>query len=157
MSSYQYRDSHYKDDRVSRLYYVYNKNSHSRKDRLYFHYIDVIMTTMTSQITSLRTGTKGQLRGKCFHLMTSSCWARVSPYLDHTILVVNSIEAVDDDDEGGALLGAHTALSQYTLEVRVFGRGRLETIRAPTQYKDRLSQVWGFPWWDGRETVLSLT
>ena len=71
-----------------------------------FHYIDVIMTTMASQITSLTVvystvysdadqrkhqssaslafvwgihrdrwipRTKGQLRGKCFHLMTSSC------------------------------------------------------------------------------------
>ena len=70
------------------------------------HYIDVIMTTMASQITSLAVvystvysdadqrkhqipaslafvcgihrdrwipRTKGQLRGKCFHLMTSSC------------------------------------------------------------------------------------
>ena len=70
------------------------------------HNIDVIMTTMASQITSLTvvystvysdadqrkhqsstslafvqgihrdrwiTRTKGQLRGKCFHLMTSSC------------------------------------------------------------------------------------
>ena len=70
------------------------------------HYIDVIMTTMTSQITSLTVvystvysdadqwkhqssaslafvwgihrdrwipRTNGQLRGKCFHLMTSSC------------------------------------------------------------------------------------
>ena len=67
------------------------------------HYSDVIMTTMASQITSLTVvcatvysdadqrkhqssaslafvwgihrdrGTKGQLRGKCFHLMTSSC------------------------------------------------------------------------------------
>ena len=70
------------------------------------HYIDVIMTTMVSQITSLTVvysavysdidqikhqssaslafvwgihrdrwipRTKGQLRGKCFHLMTSSC------------------------------------------------------------------------------------
>ena len=73
------------------------------------HYIDVIMTTMASQITSLTVvystvysdadqskhqssaslafvwgihrdrwipRTKGQLRGKCFHLMTSSCWRR---------------------------------------------------------------------------------
>ena len=71
-----------------------------------FHYIDVIMTTMASQITSLTVVystvysdtdqrkhqssaslafvwgihrdrwipcTKGQLRGKCFHLMMSSC------------------------------------------------------------------------------------
>ena len=71
-----------------------------------FHYIDVIMTTMASQITSLTVvystvysdadkkkhqspsslafvrgihrdrwipRTKGQLRGKCFNLMTSSC------------------------------------------------------------------------------------
>ena len=71
-----------------------------------YHYIDVIMTTMASQITSLAVvystvysdadqrkhqssaslaflwgihrdrwipRTKGQLRGKCFHLMTSSC------------------------------------------------------------------------------------
>ena len=70
------------------------------------HYVDVIMTTMASQITSLTVvysavysdadqrkhqssaslafvwgihrdrwipRTKGQLRGKCFHLMTSSC------------------------------------------------------------------------------------
>ena len=70
------------------------------------HYIDVIMTTITSQITSITIvyltvysdanqrkhqssallafvcgihrdrwipRTKGQLRGKCFHLMTSSC------------------------------------------------------------------------------------
>ena len=70
------------------------------------HYIDVIMTTMASQITSLTVvysnvcsdadqrkhqssaslvfvrgihrdrwipRTKGQLRGKCFHLITSSC------------------------------------------------------------------------------------
>ena len=70
------------------------------------HYIDVMMTTMASQITSLTVvystvysdtdqrkhqssaslafvwgihrdrwipRTKGQLRGKCFHLMTSSC------------------------------------------------------------------------------------
>ena len=72
-----------------------------------FHYDDVIMTAMASQITSLMIvystvysgayqrkhrssaslafawgihrdrwipGTKGQLRGKCFHLMTSSCY-----------------------------------------------------------------------------------
>ena len=72
-----------------------------------FHYIDVIMTTLASQITSLTVvystvcsdadqrkhqssaslafvwgihrdrwipRTKGQLRGNCFHLMTSSCW-----------------------------------------------------------------------------------
>ena len=71
------------------------------------HYIDVIMTTITSQITILAVvystvysdadqrkhqssaslafvwgihrdrwipRTKGQLRGKCFHLMTSSCY-----------------------------------------------------------------------------------
>ena len=71
-----------------------------------YHYIDVIMTTVASQITSLTVvystvysdvdqrkhqrsaslafvwgihrdrwipRTKGQLRGKCFHLMTSSC------------------------------------------------------------------------------------
>ena len=78
-----------------------------------FHYTDVIMTTMVSQITSLKVvystvysdvdqrkhqssaslafvwgihrdrwlpHTKGQLRGKCFHLMTSSCcrWCPVS-------------------------------------------------------------------------------
>ena len=74
-----------------------------------YHYIDVIMTTMASQITSLTVvystvysdadqrkhqssaslvfvwgihrdrwipRTKGQLRGKCFHLMTSSCECR---------------------------------------------------------------------------------
>ena len=74
-----------------------------------FHYDDVIMTTIASQITSLTSvystvysdadqrkhqssaslafvwgihrdrwlpRTKGQLRGKCFHLMTSSCQVR---------------------------------------------------------------------------------
>ena len=74
-----------------------------------FHYIDVIMTTMASQITSLAVvystvyseadqrkhrssaslvfvwgihryrwipRTKSQLRGKCIHLMTSSCYRR---------------------------------------------------------------------------------
>ena len=73
---------------------------HFRSMCVYFisyHYIDVIMTTMASQITSLTVvskktsklrvigfvwgihrnrwipRTKGQLRGKCFHLMTSSC------------------------------------------------------------------------------------
>ena len=89
-----------------------------------FHYIDVIMTMMASQITSLTVvystvysdvdqwkhqssasltfvwgihwdrwipRTKGQLRGKCFHLMTSSCkcfasnnwtlWVSVIPWL----------------------------------------------------------------------------
>ena len=73
------------------------------------HYIDVIMTTIASQITSLTVvystvysdvdqrkhqsspslafvwgihrdrwipRTKGQLRGKCFHLMTSSCFKK---------------------------------------------------------------------------------
>ena len=76
------------------------------KDKPWIHYIDVIMTTMASQITSLTVvysavysdadqrkhqssaslafvwgihrdrwipRTKGQLHGKCFHLMTSSC------------------------------------------------------------------------------------
>ena len=70
------------------------------------HYIDVIMTTMASQITSLTVvystvysdrdqrkhqsstslafvwgihRTKSQLRGKCFHLMTSS-WTVTSSY-----------------------------------------------------------------------------
>ena len=75
------------------------------------HYIDVIMTTMGSQITSLTVvystvysdadqrkhqssaplafvwgihrdrwipRTKGQLRGKCFHLMTSSCYRKLA-------------------------------------------------------------------------------
>ena len=74
--------------------------------RVWFHYIDIIMTTRASQTTSLTVvystvysdadrrkhqssaslafvwgihrdrwipRTKGQLRGKCFHLMTSSC------------------------------------------------------------------------------------
>ena len=73
----------------------------------HFHYDDVIMTTIASQITSITVvysivysdadqrkhqssaslafvwgihrdrwipRTKGQLRGKCFHLMTASCW-----------------------------------------------------------------------------------
>ena len=75
-----------------------------------FHYIDVIMTTMASQITCLTIvystvytdadqrkhqsssslaflwgihrwipRTNGQLRGKCFHLMTLSCCEGISP------------------------------------------------------------------------------
>ena len=80
--------------------------SNTSSSNLLIHYIDVIMTTMVSQITSLTVvystvysnadqrkhqssaslafvwgihrarwipRTKGQLRGKCFHLMTSSC------------------------------------------------------------------------------------
>ena len=70
-----------------------------RRSRKVYHYTDVTMTTMASQITSLTVvyptvfadadqrkhqssaslafvpRTKGQLRGKCFHLMTSSCVA----------------------------------------------------------------------------------
>ena len=84
-----------KHKNISTLGYIY-----------YSHYINVIMTTMVSKITSLTVvystvysdaeqikhqspaslafvlgihrdrwipRTKGQLRGKCFHLMTSSC------------------------------------------------------------------------------------
>ena len=80
------------------------------------HHIDVIMTTMASQITSLTViypnvysdahqrkhqssaslafvwgihrdrwipRTKGQLRGKCFHLMTSSCIIRTTLEVRH--------------------------------------------------------------------------
>ena len=83
------------------------------------HYIDVTMTTMASQITSLTIvystvysdadqrkhqsyaslafvwgihrdrwipRTKGQLRGKCFHLMTSSC------YIGFSLLVVKILQ-----------------------------------------------------------------
>ena len=83
-----------------------------------YHYDDVIMTTMASQITSLTIvystvysdadqrkhqssaslafvrgfhrdrwipRTKGQLRGKCFHLMTSSCQCRNSHYKDKSV------------------------------------------------------------------------
>ena len=35
MSSYQYRDSHYKDKRVSRQSYLHNGHPHTSKDRLY--------------------------------------------------------------------------------------------------------------------------
>ena len=82
---------------------------------LFNHYIDVIMTTMASQITSITVvystvysdadqrkhqssaslafvwgihrdrwipRTNGQLRGKCFHLMTSS-WSREIDLLTH--------------------------------------------------------------------------
>ena len=82
-----------------------------------FHYTDVIMTTMASQITSLTVvystvysdadqrkhqssaslafvwgihrdrwipRTKGQLRGKCFHLMTSSCFHCFLNYWNQT-------------------------------------------------------------------------
>ena len=85
---------------------VFSLLTHISATQLLFHYIDVIMTTMASQITSLMVvystvysdadqrkhqssvslpfvceihrdrwipRTKGQLRGKCFHLMTSSC------------------------------------------------------------------------------------
>ena len=84
------------------------------------HYIDVIMTTMASQITNLmvvysHSGadqrkhqssaslafvrgihrdrwipcTKGQLQGKCFHLMTSSCECNLSiPQILVPILIV---------------------------------------------------------------------
>ena len=85
-------------------------------DGFTYHYTDIIMTTMASQITSLmvvystvhsdadqrkhqspaslafvqgihRDGwiphTTGQLRGKCFHLMTSSCKRNV---VDHGTL-----------------------------------------------------------------------
>ena len=81
----------------------------ARTENRLYHYNDVIMTTMASQITSLTVvysivysgvdqrkhqssaslafvrgnhrdrwipRTKGQLRGKCFHLMTSSCISR---------------------------------------------------------------------------------
>ena len=86
----------------------------------YFHYHDVIMTMMTSQITSLTDvystvysdadqrkhqssaslafvwgihrdrwipRTKGQLRGKCFHLMTSSCQAGTFFHHRHEIIL----------------------------------------------------------------------
>ena len=83
-----------------------------------YHYNDVIMTPMASQITSLTvvystvysdgdqrkhqssaslafvrgihrdrwiSRTKGQLRGKCFHLMSSSCFAKINiPVRLHT-------------------------------------------------------------------------
>ena len=111
------------------------------------HYIDVIMTTIASQITSLTVvysivysdpdqrklqssaslafvwgihrdrwipRTKGQLRGKCFHLMTSSWWlsARlVTPLLTHwsyCSLVLNhwcmSVNIVPHDELGPAYL-----------------------------------------------------
>ena len=35
MSSYQYRDSHYKDKTVSQLSYLHNRNPHTWKDHLY--------------------------------------------------------------------------------------------------------------------------
>ena len=84
---------------------VWSCNARALMERQMTHYVDVIMTTMASQITSLTVvystaysdadqrkhqssaslafvwglhrdrwipRTKGQLRGKCFHLMTSS-------------------------------------------------------------------------------------
>ena len=47
---------------------------HQHRRRPVPHYNDVIMSAMASQITGDRRfpGTKGQWRGKCFHLMTSS-------------------------------------------------------------------------------------
>ena len=54
------------------------------------HYNDIIMTMIASQITSLRvvysivysgTDQRKQWRGKCFHLMTSSCLSmKGNPY-----------------------------------------------------------------------------
>ena len=95
------------------------------------HYIDVIMTTMTSQITSLTVvystvysdavqrkhqssasqafvwgshrdrwipRTKGQLRGKCFHLMTSSWLGWKLVYLcSYLILAKNILRPIDND------------------------------------------------------------
>ena len=99
------------------------------------HYNDVIMTTMASQITSLRVvystvysdanqrkhqssaslafvwgihrdrwipRTKGQLRGKCFHLMTSSwtktcwtkCWDRIKEHTPWEILDIKIWENI---------------------------------------------------------------
>ena len=89
-----------------------------------YHYIDAIMTTIGSQITSLTVvfstvysdvdqrkhqssaslafvcgihrdrwipRTKGQLRGKCFHLMTSSCKHRLLGMLPHVFHYSNVI------------------------------------------------------------------
>ena len=94
-----------------------------------YHYADVIMTTMASQITSLTVAystvysdadqrkhqssaslafvwgihrdrwiprTKGQLRGKCFHLMTSSWW-RALYVLLFTCVVLCQIRLNKDD------------------------------------------------------------
>ena len=101
-----------------------------------YHYIDVIMTTVASQITSLTIvysivysaahqrkhqrsaslafvrgihrdrwipRTKGQLRGKCFHLMTSSCktvftGAFMKFSLTHTVWVYNGIRRTSNTD-----------------------------------------------------------
>ena len=90
----------------------------------WWHYIDVIMTTMASQITSLTVvystvysdadqrklqspsslafvwgihrdrwfpRTKGQLRGKCFHLMTSS-W---TPYVERRWILKRTMFSLD--------------------------------------------------------------
>ena len=96
--------------------------------RFHTHYIDVIMTTMASQITSLtvvysivysiadqRTHqssaslafvrgihrdrwiprTKGELRGKCFHLMTSS-WKLLSQNTSNTTAILLLTEIKSD-------------------------------------------------------------
>ena len=92
----------------------------NKRSSLRWHYNDVIMTTMASQITSLTVvystvysdadqrkhqssaslafvrgihrdrwipRTKGQLRGKCFHLMTSS-WFETPPRLCHVAVMI---------------------------------------------------------------------
>ena len=93
----------------------------------HFHYDDVIMTTIASQITSLTSvystvysdadqrkhqssaslafvwgihrdrwipRTKGQLRGKCFHLMTSSCVWDLTVAYDY-----NELDLLEKRDE----------------------------------------------------------
>ena len=102
------------------------------------HYIDVIMTTMASQITSLAVvystvysdadqrkhqssaslafvwgihrdrwipRTKGQLRGKCFHLMTSSCNKNTLSHQLAVWLEVGRSEPEGDETPGPDELG----------------------------------------------------
>ena len=69
------------------------KQRKSRKVCFHVHYIDVIMTTMASQITSLTVvhstvySDADQLRRKCFHMMTSS-WMTKSCMLGAWVLRV---------------------------------------------------------------------
>ena len=102
-------------------YYIQHFNNNGRK-WIRYHYNDVIMTTMASQITTLTVvystvysdadqrkhqssaslafvwgihrdrwipRTKGQSRGKCFHLMTSSCLESRASY---GVYIVRNLE-----------------------------------------------------------------
>ena len=118
------------------------------------HYIDVIMTTMASQITSLMVvystvysgtdqrkyqssaslafvRTKGQLCGKCFHLMTSS-WA-VYFWIHNWVCVISiSLDTLRPDIPSVSLClcSASTCITiDHVLHLAVFSRMVRSTSR----------------------------